>query len=114
MSVWSLPEQDQSALLQCMTAIAENQWIEDWEFDARLGLNRKALQAVISCWPDIDDSSAESDGFLAINNCMNEICHGLRISPGEWDRWFTMSKSQIEDSYRTWSRLRGRSSTGLR
>jgi len=33
---------------------------------------------------DIDDRDQTGSGFLAINNCMNEVCHGFRIAVSEW------------------------------
>src|SRR5882762_5924112 len=68
-------------VLQCMKAIADGPEIEDWEFHTRLGIVRPTLRRVISLWPGIDDGSDDSDEFLAINNCLNEICHGVDIPP---------------------------------
>lgn len=114
MSPKSLSDEDKVAILQCMKAIAESQLIEDWELQTRLGLNREDLRAVISRWPNIDDSVTNSDAFLAINNCMNEICNGVYVPPEEWNKWFTMTKSEILKSYHKWARQRGNNSTGLR
>ena len=114
MSLMNLPDEDKEAVLQCMRAIAESQLIEDWEIHTRLGLNRETLRAVVSRWPNIDDSVVDSDAYLAINNCMNEICHGVHIPTEEWDKWFTMTRAQILDSYRKWSGRRGEYFSGLR
>lgn len=114
MGLNGLSDEDKVAILQCMRAIAESQLIEDWEIHSRLGMKRETLRAVVSCWPNIDDSIVDSDAFLAINNCLNEICHGVYISPEEWDKWFTLTRSQIFDSYRKWLDRRGESHSGIR
>jgi len=47
-----------------------------------------------------DDRAETGNGFLAINNCLNEVCHGFRLAPEEWDRWFDTSISEVEATYR--------------
>jgi len=96
-----------------MRAIADGLEIEDWEFQTRLGIARPALRRVISLWPQIDDGSDESDEFLAINNCLNEICHGVDIPPTEWEKRFAQPKDDIKPTYVKWLRLRD-SSDGIR
>jgi hypothetical protein len=114
MSLKSLSEEDKAAVLQCMTAIVGSQLIEDWETHPRLGLTRERLRKVISRWPQIDDSVIDSDAFLAIDNCMNEICSGVQIPPGPWDKRFKMTRSQVLDSYRKWSIRTANYSSGIR
>jgi hypothetical protein len=97
-----------------MKALAESQLIEDWEMHTRLGIRRETLREIVSRWPNIDDTDPHSDEFLAINNCMNEICNGLRISPEEWNKLFTLTRPQILDAYQKWSGCGGNYFAGLR
>lgn len=114
MWIEKLSDLQRAAVLQCVRAIAESQLIEDWEIRTRLGISRETLSEILARWPNIDDTDDGSEEFLAINNCMNEVCHGVRISTEEWDRWFTVTRSQVLDSYRTWLTLRGNFSSGIR
>ena len=97
-----------------MKAIANRPLIEEWEFHTRLGILRPTLKRIISAWPDIDDSSDGSDEFLAINNCLNEICHGIDIPPTEWRDWFLQSREEVKKTYGKWLRLGGHSAGGIR
>ena len=67
----------------CMLAILEGPFIDDSEFHARLGLERHVMRDILSRWPILDDEADESPARLAINNCMNEVCHGVRISAAQ-------------------------------
>jgi|ERR1700681_4351776 hypothetical protein len=110
MSFNGLSDRDGEAVLQCIRAIAEGQLIEDWEIQARIGLDRKTLRMIISEWPNVDDSVVNSHVYLAVNNCMNEICHGVQIPQEDWEKWFTVTRSQVLESYLKWSDRRGHES----
>lgn len=114
MAFKELSSSEKETVLQCMKAIAEGSEIEDWECHTRLGIVRSTLRRIIRLWPEIDDSSNRSDEFLAINNCMNEICHGIHIAPTEWGKRFTQSRDEIRHTYHKWLRLGGYSSAGMR
>jgi hypothetical protein len=114
MAFAELSPSEQQIVLRCMKAIADGPEIEDWEFQTRLGIVRPSLRRVISLWPTIDDSSEDSDEFLAINNCLNEVCHGVKIPDAEWRKWFSQSREEIIKTYNKWLRLKGRSSGGIR
>ena len=105
MSIERLSAKQQDIVLRCMKATAAH--VDDWEKHSRLGLQADDLQQVITRWPNIDDRDDDGDEFLAINNCMNEVCHGFSIQPAEWSTWFNTPKSEIESTYRTWLALRG-------
>ena len=105
MTFASLSAKDKDIVLRCMKAASA--YIEDWEKHARLGLLASDLQQEIARWPVIDDSAEAGNGSLAINNCMNEVCHGFSIQPAEWSTWFNTPMSEIESTYRTWLALRG-------
>jgi len=88
--------------------------VEDWEKHSRIGLGPDELKVAIDQWPTINDADDNRNGFLAINNCLNEICHGIRIEPSEWSTWFDTSETEIKSTYGTWLSLRGLSSGGIR
>ncbi len=100
---------EQQIVLQCMKAIADGHEIGGWEFQTRLGIVRPALKQIISLWPEIDDSSENSDGFLAVNNCLNEVCHGVHWTDTEWRTRFTQPKEEVKKAFQNWLRLRERS-----
>jgi len=112
MAFEKLSAKDQEIVLRCMRATAAH--VEDWEKHSRLGLEADELKVVIDQWPKIDDAVESGNGFLAINNCLNEVCHGFHIEPDEWSSWFDTSEAEIKSTYKTWLSLRGLPSGGIR
>ena len=98
-------------VLRCMKATSAH--LDDWEKHSRLGLEADDLQQVIARWPNIDDRDENGNDFLAINNCMNEVCNGFQIASVEWSSWFDTPMSEIESTYRKWLLLKG-TSGGIR
>lgn len=114
MAFKDLTVREKRTVLQCMQAIADGPHLDDRELQTRLGIDRLTLKRVILRWPDIDDGADDSDEFLAINNCLNEACNGLKVSPTEWPKWFEQSVEEIRRTYDKWLKLRGASSGGVR
>lgn len=114
MALEQLTEQEQNTVRQCMEAILNGDEIEDFEFQTRLGIDRLQLRQVLVSWPHLDDADDNSDTCLAINNCMNEVVHGIYISPENWARWFTSPKEDVKATYQHWAELTGSYSTGIR
>ncbi|HEY6417946.1 MAG TPA: hypothetical protein VIX59_02995 [Candidatus Binataceae bacterium] len=108
-----LTEREQDIVRQCMNAIFKGPYIENPEFQTRLGINREALQKVIQSWPVLDDSKEDSDVYLAINNCLNEVCHGIKIPSGDWPLWFNSLREEIKAVYVKWAKIRGKAFTGI-
>jgi hypothetical protein len=111
MSIRRLSTEQQDIVLRCLRATAGH--IDDSEKHSRLGLHGDELQRVIDRWPNVNDLDENGQDFLAINNCMNEVCHGFPLQPSEWSNWFTTPMSEVEVTYQTWLALRGVSG-GLR
>lgn len=101
-----LTEREQDVIRQCMNTIFKSPYIDNPEFETRLGIDRKALQKVMQCWPDLNDSDEHSVVFLAINNCLNEICYGIDISPSDWALWFDASIEDVRAVFEKWCRIR--------
>jgi hypothetical protein len=104
MAIESLSAKEQYIVLQCMKATAAH--VDDWEKYSRLGIEADDLQQVIARWPSIDDRDEASVGFLAINNCMNEVCHGFQIPSAEWSTWFDTTIAEVESIYQKWLALK--------
>lgn len=111
MRVRDLPEADQSLLQGCLLFVVESGELQA-EFDARMGVTEAEARQVLDEWPDVDDVADDSIAVLAINNAMNEVCHGVDVS--DWDRWFAASPGDVKAAYVRWARGRGWSTTGVR
>jgi hypothetical protein len=98
----NLSKVEQDLVFQSLKAIAEGTEIGDWEFHSRLGVGRATLKELISKWPNINDSVEDSDEFLAINNCLNEVCNGIRWTAEAWSKRFTQPKKRFEQTYKAW------------
>ena len=112
MSLAKLSDSDRQIILQCLNAILKGNFLEG-EFHTRLGIEREELEHVVAAYSQIDDSDDNSNAALAINNCLNEVCHGIRFSNREWSRWFSVNRSEVDEVYRRWAILRGRSRTSI-
>lgn len=107
MALKQLSPKDQKIIRDCLNSILEGSLIEDWEFHTRLGLTRRELRKVLERWPELDDSLSDSCDAIAINNCLNEVCHGVRMSEEEWKTWFDNSRSEVERVYLDWMKSGG-------
>jgi hypothetical protein len=99
-----LNEAEQNIVRQCLVAILDGPSIDDWEFQTRLGVDRQTLRTVLSERPNGAGECA-GPAQVALNNCMNEIVNGLGMSADEWDKWFTVSRSEVIAVYRKWCAL---------
>jgi hypothetical protein len=111
-SLAKLSDSDRQIILQCLNAILKGRFLEG-EFHTRLGIEREELEQVVAAYPHIDDSDDNSNAALAINNCLNEVCHRINFSNREWSQWFTVDRSEVDKVYRRWAILRGWSRAGI-
>lgn len=105
MAIEDLTPEEQDIVVGCMKAAMK--YIDDWEAPTRLGLEIDELRRIVAMWPNIDDRDESSVSFLAINNSLNEVCHGFEIPPDEWGNWFKVPWASVIETYRKWSALRG-------
>ncbi len=113
MSLAKLSDRERQIIFQCLNAILKGGFLEG-EFHARLGIEPEELEQIVAAYPGVDDSDDDSNVVLAINNCLNEVCHGISFSDREWSQWFIVNMSEVEEVYRKWAILRGWSHTGVR
>lgn len=113
MAFEKLTEQEQRLILEAMTAILNGPYIDDAEFQTRLGIDRLQLREVLDTWPVIEDDNEDSHACIAINNCMNEVCYGIEISSAAWSKWFTAPRSDVAAVYARWAKLKGYHATGI-
>ncbi len=105
MAIEQLTEEEQTVVLGCLRAASA--YIDDREKHARLGVDQQVLQGMIERWPAVADRDQNGTEFLAINNCLNEVCNGFRIEPVDWSSWFNLPMEQIQAIYRKWLALQG-------
>ena len=111
MAIARLSPREQGIVLCCMKATAA--YIDDSEKYSRLGIEADVLSRLIDEWPNIYDHDEDGNGFLAVNNCFNEVCHGFKIEAADWKDWFDCPKIEVESTYRKWRSLSG-TSGGIR
>ena len=108
MSPEKLSDREREIVLQSLNAILKGGFLEG-EFHTRLGLEPEELEQVVSSYQSLDDKDCGSNIALAINNCLNEVCHGISFSSEQWSQWFEVNRGEVEDVYRKWCVLRGNS-----
>ena len=113
MSLAQLSDKEKQIILQSMKAILRGRFLEG-EFHTRLGIEPDELEQLLLAYPNLDDSDDDSTAALAINNCLNEVCHGISFSENDWSQWFGVSRAEVQEVYRKWAVLRGASRTGIR
>jgi hypothetical protein len=100
MAIEELTNKEQKLVLACLKATAV--YVDDTEKHSRLGIDGEVLQQIIERWPAVDDRDENGDDFLAINNCLNEVCNGFQIAAADWSAWFDIGMDQIQATYRKW------------
>lgn len=113
MAFSQLPQREKELIHECMVAIAQGPFLDEWEFQTRIGITRAELMAVLAEWPDFNYASDGAMETLAINNCSNEILHGLFVSPCQWEQWFSGTKEELADAYQHWAQIEGYKATGV-
>jgi hypothetical protein len=113
MSLQDLSPEERIMVRECLSAIAQGPFIDEWEFQTRIGVDREKVISMLDSWPNIDDRFDDCEETITINNCLNEICYGIDIPPPEWLKWFTASRSSIEEAYKAWAIKRGWNRTGI-
>jgi hypothetical protein len=90
-----------------MIAILDGPFIDDWELSIRGGFDRAELRSLISRWRDV--CIIRDDEDLIVNNCLNEICHGLPLTEAEWKEWIGYPKEEVCSVLEKWISVTSRS-----
>src|SRR5262245_23177555 len=112
MPLHDLEPGDQAVIRDCLRFVLESGEL-DGEFLTRMGVTEAEVRAILAVWPNVDDAADDSPIALAINNAMNEVCHGIRQRV-DWHRWFSVTVEEVRVAYRRWAELRGWTLTGIR
>ena len=108
MSLEKLSNEEKEIVFSSLRAILNGGFIDD-EFQTRVGVEREELESIVLTHPNLDDSTQRSNVAIAINNCLNEVCNGIKFSQDEWSRWFGVSRVEVEAVYEKWRALSVRS-----
>jgi len=75
--VLKLDKQDSELVHRCVRAIADGQFLPDWEFRLLTGADRDEIRSVADNWPSV---SADKVSFMIVNNCLVNLLgypHGM-------------------------------------
>lgn len=114
MALDNTSSRDREVVHQCLVALRAGEFIDEDEFQSRIGLSVTEYDAVVSAWPAIDDRADDSDACLAINNALNELSYGMRVEPDMWSSQIDASADEVREVYRHWAVARGWRQTGIR
>lgn len=113
MALEKMSEAERESIHESLAAICSGPFLDDAEFQTRMGVDRSFVKSFLDQWPLVDDSRDDSEETLAINNCLNELCNGLTILEDEWNRWLRVSREQLKIIYQKWAELKNWRRTGL-
>lgn len=102
---------EQTAIRAALHAMAFGPFISDWELPIRCHVDRGGYQAILSRWPDLDDTQPDADSlpessvYYAINGALNICCHAYEMEAAPWEEWFPVSREQLLAVYERWKQL---------
>jgi hypothetical protein len=101
---------EKAAIREALYAMAYGPFIADWELPLRCVVDRPGYQAIVSRWPDLDDtpntdSEITSSVYSAINGALNQCCHAYEMELAPWEQWFTVTREQLLAVYKRWEQL---------
>jgi len=114
MSLAALTDSEREVIRQCVVALRDGRFLDESDIESRVGLSADAYDRLRAQWPDLDDRDDDSEACLLVNNALNEVSHGVRLSDADWARWFTVPRAQVAQVYRRWANGRGWERTGIR
>ena len=105
MAFEKLQQNERGIVFRCMQIILDNNILDNEEFQPRLGINKQELFDVVNAWPQLNDNDPNSDTYLAINNCLNEVCYSINIDDNNLEKQFGVSRKDVEQVYNKWKNL---------
>ena len=112
MAFEKLKDREKRTIYASLEFVSRSGFIDDFEFQTRIGISPEELNEIIKLSPMFDDTDPLIE--LAINNCLNEVCYGLEITETEWEKWFDVSHDEIKSIFSKWAKLKGWKNTGLK
>ena len=109
MSLTDLSEEERRVVLECLRASLEGPFFPECEFTSLFGITRSDLARIVMAWPAVDEH-ADVVG-LAINNSMNNLLGYPHRCEGEWSRFLSVPRQEVERIYLKWC---SRGARGLR
>ncbi len=103
MAIEQLTHEEKKIVFACICAVAKGPFFPHGDYHIR----RLRLFKLIANFSTIDDSDPDSDAAIVINNSMNEVCYGVRISPADWQKWFDVDKDAVRSLFNKWRQLQG-------
>ncbi len=111
---FELGKYEMDTAYHCLRAVTYGPFIEDSEFEARLGVPRSELLRIIGDWPEQGKLTRGSRTMAAVLGCLNEVCHGIRFSEQEWRFWLPESLAEVRSVYQKWDAFaRGAQANGI-
>lgn len=107
MAIEQLTHEGKKIVFACICAVAKGPFFPPGSYSSRLGINRDALFKLIANFSTIDVNDPDSLAPHVINNAMNEVCHGVRISPADWQKWFDVDRDAVRNMFKKWRQLQG-------
>ena len=98
-----MSDADKAQIVKVIRFVMESPQMFPGEFGARVGIPLANVEGILlDLFPSSDVSSASLPNRL-INNCLNEVCNGLRISALEFETSFSATR---DDLYALFDRFR--------
>ena len=86
----------------------------DRDYETRIGVAKEQCESLLEAWPNVDDSSDDSEVTVLVNNSLNDLLHGIGLSEHKIEERIGCSRDEMLKVYRKWATSRGWASTGVR
>ena len=84
-----------------MQVLSTSDLIGDWEFEMRVGRTKQEIAALAAAWPHLN-AFTPLQANVAINNCLNEVCHAFSA---ERVAWYGLFRPDAEHVFEKWRGL---------
>ena len=91
-----LSEEELSIVLECLRCIHKSDFIGEYEFYARLGVERDEFEKILAAWPS-PSGVHDSRCCAAVKNALNEVSYGITFGSGEWEKYFQRSRKDVQE-----------------
>jgi hypothetical protein len=98
---------ESDVIRRCVSAAAAGPFFPDWEFNLLFGMDRHELGAVLSRWPELDES--EEVVKRAIGNSLNNLLGYPHNKAPAFREWIGEPWSEVERISKKWREASGRS-----